>query len=369
MVSGAAALLIEAWRVNRILAECGQPRSAWNKARLDTRKNKMTHAAWHRRPLSLLVAGVFIFQAAVGVAGAQPYPSKPIRMVVPFAGGGALDNIARALAKSLTETLGQPVFVENRPGANSVIGTVAVARSAPDGYTLLIQATAFLIVPGMMQGASYDPLKEFTPVSNIAYVSQILVVHPSVPAKTVAELIALAQARPTELNYGSGGAGTSSHMANELLMRQAGVQFTHIPYKGNAPALVDVLGGRLQMMSDNVPTALPHVTAGRLRALGVTSAKRLPLLPDVPAIGETVRGYEASIFQALFAPANTPKEIVARLHAGVAKFTNDPANKERQTQQGVDLDSGESPERFAAQLAVDYEKWSTIVRQAGIKIE
>lgn len=329
----------------------------------------MTDAMQGRRPLIMVAAGVLLWLSTFGMAGAQTYPSKPIRLVVPFAGGGALDNIARALAKSLTENFGQPVFVDNKPGGNSVIGSVAVARSAPDGYTLLVQATAFLVVPGMMQGVTYDPLREFTAVSNIAYVSQILVVHPSVPARNLAELIALAKAKPTELNYGSGGAGTSSHMANELLIRQAGIALTHVPYKGNAPALVDVLGGRLQMISDNLPTALPHVVSGRLRALGVTTAKRSALLPDVPAIGEIVPGYEASIFQALFAPANTPREIVARLYAAVAKFTNDPANRDRYVQQGVELDSGESPERFAAQVALDYDKWSTIVRQAGIKAE
>ncbi len=329
----------------------------------------MSHAASRTRRLLISAAGALLCLSAAGGVSAQPYPSKPIRLVVPFAGGGALDNIARALAKSLTESFGQPVFVENKPGANSVIGSVSVARAAPDGYTLLVQATAFLTVPAMMQGVSYDPLREFTAVSNIAYVSQILVVHPSVPAKTVGELIALAKARPSELNYGSGGAGTSSHMANELLVRQAGISLTHVPYKGNAPALVDVLGGRLQMMSDNVPTALPHINSGRVRALGVTTARRLALLPEVPAIGETIPGYEAGIFQALFAPANTPRDIVARLHAGVSKFTGDPANRERQIQQGVELDSSEAPERFAAKVAVDYEKWSTIVRQAGIKVE
>jgi tripartite-type tricarboxylate transporter receptor subunit TctC len=323
----------------------------------------------HLRALAGLLAGLLLGFSMAGTALAQAYPAKPIRLVVPFAGGGALDNIARALAKSLTETMGQPVFVENKPGGNSVIGTVGVARSAPDGYTLLVQVTAFLVVPGMMQGPTYDPLREFAPVGNIAYVSQILVVNPSVPAKTLAELLALAKAKPTELNYGSGGAGTSSHMANELLMRQAGIVLTHVPYKGNAPALVDVLGGRLQMMSDNVPTALPHVQSGRLRALGVTTAKRSPLLPDVPAIGEVVPGYEASIFQGLFAPANTPRAVIARIHAGIAKFTDDAANRERYAQQGVELDSGESPERFTARVAADYEKWSAIVRQAGIKAE
>ena len=316
-----------------------------------------------------ITLGALVWLAGAASAHAQPYPAKPIRLVVPYVGGGALDNIARVLAKSLSETLAQPVIVENRPGANSVIGSLSVARAAPDGYTLIVQPTAFLLVPGMMPGTTYDPLKDFAPIGNIAYVSQILMVHPAVPAKNLAELIALAKAKPGELNYGSGGAGTSSHMANELLMRQAGIRLTHVPYKGNAPALIDVLGGRVQIISDNTPTALPHVSAGRLRALGVTTAKRSPLLPDVPAIGEVVPGYEASIFQALFAPAGTPREIIARLHAALTRFTTDSANRERYTQQGVELDSGESPEKFAAQVALDHEKWSAIVRQAGIKAE
>ncbi|MFN0164262.1 MAG: Bug family tripartite tricarboxylate transporter substrate binding protein [Burkholderiales bacterium] len=329
----------------------------------------MISSARFKRVLFLLVAAACAGTMAPGEALAQAFPSRPIRIVLPFAGGGALDNTARALAKSLTETLGQTVLVDNRPGGNSVIGTLAVARSAPDGYTLLVHATAFVIVPSMMQTPTYDPLRDFVPIGNITYVSQVLVVNPDVPARNMTELILLAKQRPGELNYGSGGAGTSSHMANELLMRQAGIRLTHVPYKGNAPALVDVLGGRLQLMSDNLPTALQHVASGRLRALGVTSAKRSPLLPDVPAIGEVVPGYEASIFQGLFAPAGTPRDIVARIHAGINRFTTDPTNRESQIKQGVELDSGESPERFAAKVAADHEKWTSIVRQAGIKAE
>ena len=313
--------------------------------------------------------GAVLCLIAAGTAIAQPYPSKPIRIVLPFAGGGALDIIARAVAKSFTETLGQPVFVESKPGGNSVIGTLAVAQAAPDGYTLLIQATAFLVVPTMMQTPTYDPLRDFTPVSNLSTVSQVLVVPPSSAAKSTAELIALAKARPGTLNYGSGGAGTSAHMAAELLLRQAGVQLAHIPYKGNAPALLDLLGGRLQMMFDNVPSVLPHIAAGRLRALGVTSGKRSPLLPDVPAIAESLIGYEASIFQGLFAPANTPPDIVARLHAAAVQFAGDAGNRERFAQQGTNLESSQSPSQFVAQIAADSDKWVTIVKQGGIKAE
>ena len=329
----------------------------------------MMDSTWHRK-LRLWSFMAICWAATTGVVHAQAYPSGPIRIVLPFAGGGALDVIARARAKSMTETLGQPVFVDSKPGGNSVIGTVAVARAAPDGYTLLIQATAFLIVPSMMPGTTtFDPLRDFAPVGNISLVSQVLVVNPAAPVRNVAELIALAKAKPGALNYGSGGAGTSAHLAAESLMRQVGIQLTHIPYKGNAPSLVDLLGGRLQLMFDNVPSVLPHIAAGRLRPLGVTSAKRSPLLPDVPAIGEVVPGYEASIFQALFAPANTPRDVIARLHSAIAKFTDDPASKERFAQQGTNLEGSASPQAFAAQVAVDYEKWVTFVKQAGIRAE
>ncbi|MBL8385371.1 MAG: tripartite tricarboxylate transporter substrate binding protein [Burkholderiales bacterium] len=328
-----------------------------------------------RLVLSRLATGLAFLSLAVALAApaparAQTFPTGPVRIVLPFATGGALDVMARAVAASMTTTLGQSVFVESRPGGNSVIGTQAVARAAPDGHTLLIQATAFLIVPAMMPSTpTYDPLKEFAPISNVSLVSQVLVVPPSSTAKNAAEFIALAKARPGALNYGSGGAGTSAHMAAELLMRQAGMQLVHVPYKGNAPALVDLLGGRLDLMFDNIPSLLQHIGAGRLRPLGVTSLKRSPLLPDVPAISETVPGYEASIFQGLFAPAGTPPAVLARLHAAVVRFTDDPANKERFAQQGTLLEGSASPQAFAARLAADSEKWVGIVRQAGIRAE
>ncbi|MBM3347714.1 MAG: tripartite tricarboxylate transporter substrate binding protein [Betaproteobacteria bacterium] len=318
--------------------------------------------------LAFLVLTVAL--AAPIPARAQTFPTGPVRIVLPFATGGALDVMARAVAASMTATLGQSVFVESRPGGNSVIGTRAVARAAPDGHTILIQATAFLVVPAMMPSTpTYDPLKEFAPISNVSLVSQVLVVPPSSAAKTTAEFIALAKARPGALNYGSGGAGTSAHMAAELLMRQAGLQLVHVPYKGNAPALVDLLGGRLDLMFDNIPSLLQHIAAGRLRPLGVTSLKRSPLLTEVPAISETVPGYEASIFQGLFAPAGTPPAVLARLHAAVVRFTDDPANKERFAQQGTLLEGSVSPQAFATRLAADSEKWVGIVREAGIRAE
>lgn len=318
----------------------------------------------------LATVGTALMLWAAGDAAAQAFPSKPIRMVNPFAAGGALDVMARAVAKSMSDTLQQQVFVDNRPGANGVVGTAQVARSAPDGYTILIQGTIFLLAPTMMGNVTtYDPIRELAPISNIAHVPQILLVPPTSEANSLAELIALARAKPTQLNYGSGGTGSSAHMATELLTRLTGTKMTHVPYRGDGPALSDLLGGQLQLKFENVPTALPHMKAEKLKALGVTTAQRLPLLPDLPAVGEMVPGYEASIFQALFAPANTPKEIMDKLHGAVAAFANDPATRESYVQQGVVLQASASPESFAKQIAQDHEKWTAIVKEAGIKVE
>jgi tripartite-type tricarboxylate transporter receptor subunit TctC len=291
-----------------------------------------------------------------------------VRIIVPFAGGGALDAVARDVARSLTQTLGQSVFVENRPGANAVIGTTQVAKSPPDGYTLLVTATAFVIVPSMAQNVTYDPIKDFVPVSNLTYVPQVLMVNASSGINTLQELIARLKAKPGELSYGSGGAGTSSHMASELLSRQAGVKLIHVPYKGNAPAMIDLLGGRLFIMIDNISSVLEHLKSGRVKALGVTSATRSPLLPDVPAISEILPGYQASIFQGVFAPAGTPPDIVEKLRVAIVKFTSDPANRERYKQGATEL-VGSEPGQFARQVAAEMERWTDVVKRAGIKAD
>lgn len=318
---------------------------------------------------AVLATAAALSLGAVGTAGAQSYPSKPVRMIVPFAGGGALDSVARDLARSLTLTLGQPFFVENKPGANSVIGSTQVARSAPDGYTLLVTATAFLILPSMMSNVPFDPVRDFVPVSNMTFVPQVLMVNSSSGIISLADLVKMVKSKPGELSFGSGGAGTSSHMAAEMLAHQAGLKLIHVPYKGNAPALLDLMGGRLYLMFDNLPSILEHIKSGRLRALGVTSPKRFALLPDVPAIGEILPGYEASIFQGLFAPANTPPDVVEKLRLAVVKFTSDPANKERYKLGGTDLVGSESPSQFAKQIAVDMDRWTEIVKSASIKAE
>ena len=310
---------------------------------------------------------------SIGVAAAQvavpAYPVKPIRLVVAVVPGGNMDLVGRSVAQKATEGLGSPMIVENRPGASAAIGTEYVARSAPDGYTFLMVAPGFVIVPLLMRKAAYDPLRDFTGVSLVATLPQMLVVHPSVPAKSVRELIALAKARPGELNCVTSGNGSGSHLAMELFNRQAGVRLTRIPYNGDAPALVHLVGGQVSVKFDNLTTAIPLVNAGRLRALGVTSPNRSQLLPDVPAISETLAGFEMSIFNGMVAPAGTPKEIIARIHAEIARFAQAPDVKSRFAQQGVELQSSPHPEHFTAYLRSEHTRWAKVIREAGISAE
>ena len=300
-------------------------------------------------------------------AGAQApaaYPSKPIRLIVSVQPGGNLDLMGRAVAQGLTERLGQPVIVENRPGANTIIGTAFVAKSAPDGYTLLMVAPSFVVAP-VMQPAPYHPLREFTGVSHIATLPQMIVVHPSVPVKSVKELIALAKARPDDLICVTSGNGSGSHLALELFKRQSGVRMLRIAYNGDAQAIVQLLGGHASVKFDNFTTSIPHVNAGKLRALGVTTPQRSALLPGVPAIAETLPGYEASIFNGMAAPAATPREIVSRISAEIASFAKSPDNRARYAQQGVEL-VGSSPDQFNGLIKAEYGRLSTLIKEAGI---
>jgi tripartite-type tricarboxylate transporter receptor subunit TctC len=319
-----------------------------------------------------IVATALVALAAGGSsidAGAQQWPTKPVKLVVAVPPGGGLDLTARALAPKLTQSLGQQVIVENLPGASGAIGTEAVARMPPDGYTYLITATVFLIVPRIMRNVAYDPVRDYTGISLIGWVPQIMVVNPSLPAKNVRELIALAKERPGELNYASAGNGSGAHMAMVLFNRQAGLRMTQISYKGDGPALVDLVGGHVLLKFDNMPTSIPHVRAGRLRALGVTSPNRSPLLPDVPAIGETLPGYEASIFYAMVAPAGTPKDIVARMHGEIVKFVQMQDVMDSFGQQGVQLQSSPSAQQFTDFIKSDYAKWGKLIQEAGITAE
>ena len=308
----------------------------------------------------------------VGTVVAQTYPAypvRPIRLVVSVQPGGNLDLMGRAVADKVSEGLGQRMVVENRPGANSTIGLASVARSAPDGYTLVMVAQSALVAPRMMRNPPYDPIRDLAGVSLVATLHQLLVVHPSLPVKSVKEFIALAKARPGELNAGSSGNGSGSHLALELFNKMAGVRVVRIAYNGDGPANIDLMGGHVQVKFDNLSTSLQNVRAGRLRVLGITAPKRSPLLPDVPAIGETVAGYQASIFNGMMAPAATPPDILARVHAEIVKFTQAPEIRARHAGQGVELQASASPADFSAYIKSEYVRWAKVMDDAGIKPE
>jgi tripartite-type tricarboxylate transporter receptor subunit TctC len=304
------------------------------------------------------------------LAGAQTYPTKPIRIVVPFPPGGATDILARDVAQKLSESFGQQVIVDNRPGAGGNIGSELVARSAPDGYTLEMGTVGtHAINASLYSKMPYDHVKDFVPVILVAGVPNVLVVNPAVPANSVAELIAYAKANPGKLNFASSGAGTSIHLSGELFKVMAGVQMTHIPYKGSAPALQDLLGGQVQLMFDNLPPSLPQIKAGKLRALAVTSLTRAPALPDVPTVAEAgLPGFEASSWFGILAPAGTPPAIVAKLNAEIAKWLATPEAKEKLSKQGANA-AGGSPEDFARHIAAETTKWAKVVKDSGAKVD
>ena len=300
---------------------------------------------------------------------AQGYPAKPIRLIVGAAPGGNLDIVGRSLAQALSESLGRRVVVENRPGANASIAAEHVARSAPDGYTLLMAASTFTNAPSLVRNISYDPVRDFSGVSLVARIPQALVVHPSLPVKTVRELIALAKSEAGKLNYASSSVGSGSFMAMELFKRQAGVNLVRIGYNGDAPALVDLVGGHVPVKFDNFTTSIPQVKSGRLRALAVTTAQQSPLLPGVPAVAETLPGFEASIFNGVVAPAATPRDVLARLHAEIVRFVQIREIRSQFAQQGVELEASASPEEFLIFLKNETARAAQIARDAGIKPE
>ena len=302
-------------------------------------------------------------------AFAQPYPSKPIRIVVPYPPGGFNDTLGRTLAAKFTESWGQPAVVENKPGGNTLIGSDFVAKSAPDGYTLLVVAFPFSVVPSLFKTMPYDTVKDFAPVILAATSPNLLVVNPQLPVKSVGELVALAKAKPGTLSYASTGNGSSNHISMELFKTLAGVDIVHIPYKGSAPAVTDLLGGQVMLMFDNVPNVLPQVKAGRLRALGTSGAQRSALAPDVPTVAEAgVPGYELTVWFGLVAPAGTPREVVQKLNAEVAKILAMPDVRERFMAQGVEP-LGSTPEQFGEHIKAQMTKWSKVVRDAGVKAE
>jgi tripartite-type tricarboxylate transporter receptor subunit TctC len=307
---------------------------------------------------------------AHGAAGAgQGFPSRPVRVVVPAAPGGTLDIIARTLAPGMSEGLGQIVVVENRATASTTVAEEYVARATPDGHTLFMAGTSRATNPHLYTQLSYDPLRDLTSVSLVATSGNALVIGPATPAKTVQELIDLARSRPGELLYGTAAHGSSGHLAGELFNQLAGTKLTRVPYRGAAPALVDLLGGQIHMTFDNIPVVIPHVRAGRLRALGVTSATRSSLLPDVPAIAESgLPGYEVTARFGLTIPAKTPKNLIARLNAEVLRALGPAPVKQRFANLGLEA-VGSSPEEFQRITVLESERLGKVIRAAGIKAQ
>lgn len=318
------------------------------------------------KAITRIVLAALICGAAAGWA--QAYPAKPIRLIVPFAPGGGVDFIARLVGQKLGEALGQQIVVENRPGAGSAIGTEVALRSAPDGYTLLEISPSYVINPSL-RPAKFDPLNDYTPIVLIGKGPFVVVAHPSLPARNARQLIALAKSRPGEIAYGTSGQGTIVHLSTALFLHMAGATMTHVPYKGGGPALIDVIAGQVQLVFSPPQTGLPHVKAGRVRAIGMTSAQRIPTEPDIPALAEAVPGYEATNWHAMIGPKGLPPAVVDRINAEVKRIVSAKDMENTLHASGVFPGGGGSPEEVRALIRKDYEQWRKVVIQAGIKPE
>lgn len=308
--------------------------------------------------------------ALAATALAQPYPNKPIRLIVPFAAGGNVDITARQIAPGMSELLGRNVLVENRVGAGGIIGAEVVAKSAPDGYTLMMGSNSTVsVAPSLYPKISYHPVRDFAPVSLVATTPFVLVVHPSLPAKTVAELIALAKASPGKISMASGGTGSSNHLVGELFQAITGTRFIHVPYKGGGPAGVDLVAGQVNLLFDQLSSSVAAIKSGKIRALAVTSETRNALLPDVPTMKESgVPDYVVTNITGVLAPAGTPADIVEKLNAAIAKVLTMPATRERFA--GIALDpSPSTAEQFSAYIKEDFARWTKVVKDADIKLD
>jgi tripartite-type tricarboxylate transporter receptor subunit TctC len=315
-----------------------------------------------RTSAATVIAGALLATTPVA---AQDFPKKPIELVVPFVAGGTTDNIARLIAQRFSDSWGQTVVVNNRPGSGGTIATNIVARTAPDGHTLLVTTIGFAITAGF-QKLPYDPIKDFAPISELASLPLMLVVHSSVPATTLAEFIALVRAKPGGWDYASAGIGTSPHLAAEMFKSMAGVELVHVPFKGNAEANNAMLGGHVKIYFALVPAVLQHVKAGTLRALAVTTEKRLPYLPDVPTIAEQgFPGYEISSWQGVLAPAGTPKDVVAKINGELVRLVNSPDVRARMSVEGADP-VGSTPDQFAERVRSEIIKWTKVIKDSGI---
>ena len=321
-----------------------------------------------RNLLGCAVASVASIAAVSTACAADVYPSKVVRIVVPFAAGGSTDLLARNIAQRLTEAWKQSVVVENRPGAGSIIGTESVARSAPDGYTILMCSVTHSYAEALYPKLSYNVLRDFTAVSGLATIPQLLSVHPSIPAKSVKELVALAKARPGELAYGTAGPGSASHLAMELFQSMSKTKLNHVPYKGSGPALVDLLGGHLSMMFDVVMTTLPHMQTGKVRPLASSAPERSKIVANIPTISESgYPGYDAIVWFGLLAPTGTPADIVRKVSEDAARVMRAPKMQETLNAQGLDI-VGSSPAEFSKYLTAEVAKWRKVIGDAGIKL-
>lgn len=317
--------------------------------------------------LRTLIATITLTLSALALA--QTYPTRQVRIVVPFPPGGTSDILARTIGARLSAPLGQPVVIENRPGAGGNIAADHVAKSAPDGYTLIMGTSSLAISQSLYKKLTYDLVQDFAPITQAVNYTNLLVVHPSAGVKSVDELLKLARAKPGSLSYGTAGNGTPPHMTGELFKAYTSVNIVHIPYKGGAPAIADLIAGQIPMMFDNVPPLLPHVRAGKIQALAVTSLARIAVLPDVPTLHELgLKDFDAVGWNGLLAPAGTPREIVSRLNTEVVRVLRSPDVRDQLTAQGADI-VGNSPEEFSAWIRAEVKKWAEVVKVSGAKID
>ena len=321
------------------------------------------------RGLGLLALALVAATVPASAQSPDAWPSKPVRFILPFPPGGGTDILGRLIAERLTANLGQPVVTENRGGAGGNVGAEAAAKSAPDGYTIVLVAPSLAISPSLYSKLNYDPVKDFAPVSLVATVPNVMVTHPSLPARTLAEFIQLAKTKPGEMNFGSGGSGTSNHLAGELFNIVAGVKLVHVPYKGVNLAMNDALSGRIQLVVIGIPAAAPHIKAGRLRALALVAPQRSSVLPEVPTVAEAgLPKFEVTTWYGILAPAGTPKAIVSRLNAELVKIMHAPETKERLDAMATDPVTS-TPEEFAGLIRREIAKWAEVVRDAGLKAD
>jgi len=319
--------------------------------------------------VSALTAGLIALGClAAGAAAGQSFPVKPLRIVVPFAPGGSNDILARVIGQKLTEAWSQQVIVENRPGGGTVIGTDIVAKSAPDGYTLLMVSPSHSTNPTLVKKLPFDTLRDLALVIFVAHSSNVLLAHPSLPARSVKELLALARSRPDQVTFASGGNGTSTHLSGELLSQRGRVRMLHVPYKGAAPAGMALISGEVTWIFGNAIPSLPHIRSGRLRALAVTGAQRNPVLPDVPTVAETLPGFEVYAWYGIAAQGATPRDVIARLNRDIGRVLETSEMKSRLAAEGAEVKGG-SPDAFNEFFRAEIEKWAKVIKAAGIRIE